>query len=161
MAGSASVARAQGARRRRVRLGAAVLSTGCGVVYFAIALGLVRPVESAADAQALRAIGFVIGGAFAIGTLLLLGTDRQRTWIVGSALQVVLIVLYVANAGNRIPAFEPWGVLLGIAQAMVLLALAYLVASAGGRCECAYCRHHRRVHRGRCLVVGCPCDLFL
>jgi peptidoglycan/LPS O-acetylase OafA/YrhL len=159
--GSTTVARVQLARRRTARQVAAALAAGCATVYVLIGLDLIDPERSASEGPVLHALGIAAGVTYGIGVALLLRVDRRGYWVAGAILQAVLLLAYLLTAGSRVPAFEPWGMLLASAELLILTTLAYLVASAGGRCECVFCRHHRRVHRGRCLVVACPCEVFV
>jgi hypothetical protein len=151
----------QAEHRRAVRYVAAALSAACAAVYFAIGFGLVYPVEPAADAPSLLLFGIPAGLAYAVGFALLLGVDRLGPWIMGAILQVLVIVLYVMVAEKRSPPFEAWGILLKVAQAAILASLVWLILAPGGRCPCAYCDHHRNLHKGRCLVPACGCEIFL
>jgi hypothetical protein len=56
----------------------------------------------------------------------LLVYDRRTLWILGAILQVFVIFTYFDLASQRTPAFEAWGILLRIAQAIILIALVYL-----------------------------------
>jgi hypothetical protein len=151
----------QAGRRRAVRYVAAGLSAACAAVYFAIGFGLVVPVETTTDGPSLLPFGVAAGIAFAVGAVLLLRIDRLGPWIMGAILQVLAIVLYVVVAERRTPPFEAWGILLKVAQAAILASLVWLILAPGGRCPCAYCDHHRNLHKGRCLVPACGCEVFL
>lgn len=133
----------------------------CAAVYFAIALGLVNVVDPAAGNPSLVVFGVAAALAFALGAALLLITDRIGPQIAGAVFMILVIVMYFVVAQQRTPAFEAWGLALKAAQAAILAALVYLIVSPGGRCPCAYCAHHRDLHRHRCLVPTCPCDRFL
>jgi hypothetical protein len=61
-----------------------------------------------------------------LGTLLLLAFDRRVLWILGAILQVFVIYTYFNLASQRTPAYEVWGILIRIAQLMILIALVYL-----------------------------------
>jgi len=110
-------------RRRVIRYFAAVVSGLTAVVYFLIGFRVI----SVLDANADQSWGLFAGVAYAIGTLLLLAFDRRIVWILGAFLQVFVIYTYFNLAGNRSPAYEVWGILIRIAQAMILIALAYLM----------------------------------
>jgi hypothetical protein len=151
----------QAGRRLAVRRVAAALCVSCAVVYFAIGLGLVHPAQSAADAGGLLAFGAAAGLAFALGAVLLARIDRLGPWILGAVFQALVIVAYFAVAETRTPPFEGWGIALKITQVAILAALVFLIVTPGGRCPCAWCHHHRDLHRGRCRVPGCSCEVFL
>jgi hypothetical protein len=112
-------------RRRVIRYFAAVVSGLTAVMYFLIGFNVV----SVLDANADQSWGLLAGVAYAIGALLLLAFDRRIVWILGAFLQVFVIYTYFNLAGNRSPAYEVWGILIRIAQSMILIALAYLVVN--------------------------------
>lgn len=120
-------ARAAGSRRL-VRYLAAALSAACALVYFMIGFGIIEVVDAVpGDEPFLLFFGVSAGLAFWLGALLLVVVDRRWVWIAGAAVQVLGIVTYVQKAETRTPPFEVWGVLLKIAEALILGALAYLV----------------------------------
>jgi hypothetical protein len=151
---------ARARRRRGVRYLAAALSAGCAIVYFAIGFGLIHATEPATGSSDLLAFGVAAGLAFVVGAVLLASSDRVGAWILGAIFQVVVIVMYFAVAETRTPPIEAWGLLLKAAQTAILAALLYLITTAGGRYECASCRHDRRLHQGGCLVPRCSCEAF-
>jgi peptidoglycan/LPS O-acetylase OafA/YrhL len=120
-----------GHRRRTVRLIAAAASAGVAIVYFLIGLGLVEVVDrTAAGSPDLLVFGVSAGLAFGVGALLLLGFDNRLLWALGAILQVGVIVMYVAVAPNRTPPFELWGIVIKVLQAVILVALLYLLIRA-------------------------------
>jgi hypothetical protein len=113
--------------RRTVRHLAAALSAAMAGIYFLIGLGVLDVGGgSGDDAGFLIVFGAMAGSAFALGTVLLLATDRRWLWILGAVFQVFVFWAYVDVARQRTPPFETWGITLRIIQVPLLLALAYL-----------------------------------
>ncbi len=81
---------------------------------------------SVLDANADQTFGIFARIAFAFGTLLLLTYDRRLFWILGAILQVFVIMTYFNYASQRTPAYEVWGILIRLAQFIILITLAYL-----------------------------------
>jgi hypothetical protein len=108
-------------RRRKIRIFAGALSGLTAVIYFLIGFNVVSVVENAD-----QLFGIFAGVAYAFGAWLLLAYDRRTLWILGAILQVFVIFTYFDLASQRTPAFEAWGILLRIAQAIILIALVYL-----------------------------------
>ncbi len=115
-------------RRRLVRYAAAVLSAATGLLYFGIGMGILKIVDrTTAGTPDLFTFGAVSGAAFVLGTVLLLAFDHRGLWLLGAVFQFGVIVMYVAISPQRTPPFEPWGILIKVLQAAILVALAYLV----------------------------------
>jgi hypothetical protein len=108
---------------------AVVLCAACGLVYFAIGLGLIY--EQRPDGMRLWVFGFSTALVFAIGTVMLLARPGRVVWIVGAIFMVLAIVAYVAVSPSRDPHFEIWGISLKIAQAVILAALLGLLIHDG------------------------------
>ena len=77
--------------------------------------------------------GVFAGLAFVLGASLLLAVDRRALWIAGAIFQVGVIVMYIAVAPQRTPAFETWGILIKLFQVAILVALVELVVRAPAR----------------------------
>lgn len=120
-------------RRRTIRYAAAAASALTALVYLLIGLGVLRVVETAADAPPMLDFGLAAGGAFALGAVLLASTDRRILWVVGALLQVGVIVTYVNVASQRTPPFEAWGITIKVLQVLILAALAYLAVTPAER----------------------------
>jgi flagellar biosynthesis protein FliR len=99
------------------------MSAATAVMYFLIGFHVV----SVLDANADQSWAIFAGAAYAFGTLLLLAFDKRAFWILGALLQVFVILTYFSVASQRTPAYEVWGILIRIAQLMLLIALVYLV----------------------------------
>ena len=109
-------------RRRTIRYFAATVSGATAVMYFLIGFHVVSVLAPPAD----QTWGIAPGIAYALGTLLLLAFDRRVLWILGAILQVFVIYTYFNLASQRTPAYEVWGILIRIAQLIILIALVYL-----------------------------------
>jgi hypothetical protein len=114
----------EGNRRRLIRYFAAFVSALTAVMYFLIGFHVV----SVLDANADQTFGIFAGVAYAFGALLLLAFDRRVVWTLGAILQVFVIFTYFNLASQRTPEFEVWGILIRIAQLLILVALLYLAA---------------------------------
>jgi hypothetical protein len=113
--------------RRTIRLGAAGLAGAMAIIYFLIGAGVLDVGRAnGADAGFLVVFGASAGGAFLLGAVLLLAFDRRWLWILGTALQVFVMVGYLAISADRTPAFEIWGITLRVIQVPLLAALVYL-----------------------------------
>ena len=119
-------------QRRTIRYGAAVVSATIAAIYFLIGLGVLTVVNPAADDPSMAVFGFSAGSAFLLGALLLVAFDRRVVWVLGAALQVLVVWGYFAVAPNRTPAFEVWGITLRIIQLPLFAALVYLSLRAPG-----------------------------
>lgn len=121
--------------RLRIRLAAGGLAFANAVVYALIGAGVARVVEDGAGAGvSLAVFGAMAGGAFLLGAVLLLAVDNRVAWLAGSAFQLFAIVAYLDVAPQRTPPYEPWGIGLKVAQAALLVLLAYLALTpARGR----------------------------
>lgn len=120
--GRAADPTARAKRRRSIRYFAAAMSGATAVMYFLIGFHVVSVLDAPAD----QTWGLIAGGAYAFGALLLLAFDRRVLWILGAILQVFVIYTYFNLASQRTPAYEVWGILIRIAQLMILIALVYL-----------------------------------
>jgi hypothetical protein len=132
-------------RRRAIRHLAAAASAAAAGMYFLIGLRLVTVVELAPDEDPNTQMLFGIPAALAytLGTILLLAFDRRLLWVLGAILQVLVIATYFGVADQRTPMFELWGILIRVAQLVLLAALAYLAIRpvARGRIETARAAH--------------------
>jgi uncharacterized membrane protein len=113
--------------RRLIRYGAALLAAGAAVVYVLIGFEVIKVIDTKSpDMVSLLPFGLLSGGAFLLGAILLFLFDRRILWIAGGLFQVFAIAMYVAVAPQRDPSYEPWGIGLKVAQAILLVALVYL-----------------------------------
>jgi uncharacterized protein len=108
------------------RLGA-LICVGIAGVYALIGLEIVT-VATAGDAEVdIAVFGFGAAAIFLVGAVLLLTVDRKPVWVVGAALQVMVIAMYVAVGSDRTPSFEAWGLGLRVPQLVLLGILVTLV----------------------------------
>jgi deazaflavin-dependent oxidoreductase (nitroreductase family) len=96
-------------------------------IYFGIGAGVLDVGGSSADRQFLWVFGALAGGAFVLGALLLVLSDRRWLWIAGLLFQVFVYWAYVDVSKSRTPPFEAWGITLRVIQVPLVIALAYLV----------------------------------
>lgn len=109
-------------RRRLIRTFAAIVTVAITVMYILIGLHLVTVLDGDADQK----WGLAAAAAYAVGIWLLIKYDRRTLWILGALLQVFVIYTYFNVASQRSPAYEIWGILLRIAQFILLGLLVYL-----------------------------------
>jgi hypothetical protein len=109
-------------QRRMMRYVAGVLSAFTAMMYFMIGFNVVSVLDTSAD----QFFGIPAGVAYAFGAALLFRVDRKSLWVLGAVLQVFVIGTYFSYAPERAPAFEAWGILIRIAQVLILIALGYL-----------------------------------
>lgn len=108
--------------RRTIRYLAALLSGLTAFIYFLIGFNAI----SVVDTDTSQIFGIPAGIAYAFGALLLIALDSRPLWILGAILQAFVIYTYFDLAPQRTPEFEVWGIVLRIAQLLILIALAYL-----------------------------------
>lgn len=113
--------------RPTIRYGAAVVAAMMAAIYFLIGLGVLDVGGSDSDRAFLWVFGALAGGAFLLGTVLLVGVDRRWVWVAGLLFQVFVYWAYVDVSKTRTPPFETWGITLRIIQLPLLVALGYLV----------------------------------
>lgn len=115
-------------RRRVVRYAAAAACAVTALLYYGIGVGTLKIVDQLpADMPDLFPFGALAGSGFVLGAILLVAFDHRGAWLLGAALQVVALVMYVAVSPQRDPPFEPWGILIKVLQVGILGALLYLV----------------------------------
>jgi peptidoglycan/LPS O-acetylase OafA/YrhL len=112
--------------RHAIRIGGAVAATVMALIYFGIGLGALQVVDPATQRDSLLPFGALAGGAFLLGAVLLVLTDRQVLWILGALFQVFVAIMYVVVSQSRTPPFELWGVTLRVIQVPLFLALVVL-----------------------------------
>jgi peptidoglycan/LPS O-acetylase OafA/YrhL len=114
--------------RQAARWVAAGASAVAAALYLLIGFGVVSVGESttAGGAPDLLAFGLMTGGAFAVAAALLALRESRILWIALAALNVIVIVGYVAAASIRSPSYEPWGLGIKACQAVALVAVVYL-----------------------------------
>ena len=110
----------------RLRYVAAFIAALTAIVYFMIGFNVVSVLDEVTLASADQTFGLYAGIAYVLGALLLVAVNRRMIWTLGALLQIFVIFTYFDLASQRSPAFEIWGILLRIAQFILLVMLAYL-----------------------------------
>jgi hypothetical protein len=117
-------------RRRRVRYFGAVMAASASLIYLLIGLRVVSVIQNPEEQVG---FGFSAAVGFAIAALLMLSVDQRALWVAGATLQALIIFMYFSLAGERIPDFEVWGILLRVVQIPLLLAVTYLAIRPRGQ----------------------------
>jgi hypothetical protein len=113
---------------RYVAIGASVVAA---VLYLGIGLGLLDIGEAAEpNDPGLFEFGAMMAAVFGATAVLLWLVRSRILWIAVAVVQVIVLLGYVAAASYREPAFELWGIAIKVAQAVVLVAMVYLIAHA-------------------------------
>ena len=109
---------------RRVAIITAWISAA---LYALIGLGVLPIGEAASGGDpGLFDFGAMMAAVFVVTALLLMLFRSTVLWVAVAILQLTVLVGYAAFAGYRIPAFEVWGVLVKLDQAILLAATLYL-----------------------------------
>jgi hypothetical protein len=111
-----------------IRLATAGLAALSAVIYLLIGLGVVEVVVLGPGDPNPSWLGVPASATFAFGALVMLRSERLTLWALGAVVQVVAISAYFGVAGDRTPPYEAWGILLVIAQLLILGALVVLLA---------------------------------
>jgi hypothetical protein len=104
------------------------------LLYALIGLGVLA-IGRPADGSAGDLVGFgvTLAGTFALSALLL-ARIRSRAFLFAIvALQVIVLVGYFAFAYLREPPIELWGVVIKVCQAVVLLAVGWMLVNGSRR----------------------------
>lgn len=111
-------------RIRTLGAGAAALAAS---VYLCIGLGVLS-IGTATSGQApdLLSFGVTMAVMFAVVAGVLLRFHARPLAFAVAGLQVLVIAGYFAMAGIRTPPVEPWGLLIKVLQAVVLVAAVLL-----------------------------------
>lgn len=126
-------------RARTLRAVAAGAAGVAAVLYFLIGVGVISVGEAAnGGAPDLFAFGAMVGGAFAVTALLLWFLESRVLWAAVAVLQVIVIAGYVIASDVRNPPFEIWGILVKVAQVVVLAAVAWLLVLGSRREPAAF-----------------------
>ena len=106
-------------QRRTIRYVTAALAAAVAVIYFLIGFRVVSVLEI----PQYQDFGLAAGCAYALGAILLVLFDYRVLWVLGAVLQAVVIFTYFDVASVRTPTFELWGILIRIAQVIILIGL--------------------------------------
>jgi hypothetical protein len=118
-------------QRRNIRYVAAALAAAIALIYFLIGVGVITVLTPVVGDNSMVVFGASAGALFLLGAGLLFALDRQVLWIVGAALQLLVVWGYLAVAPDRTPAFEAWGISLRILQIPLFASLVYLALPSG------------------------------
>jgi hypothetical protein len=123
--------RAHAVTARRVAIATAWIAA---MLYALIGLGVLEIGESTNGGTTdLFAFGAMMAAIFAITAVLLMRFRSSALWVAVAVLQLFVLIGYVAVAGYRLPAFELWGLLVKVDQAILLAASLYLVIRGRSR----------------------------
>jgi len=113
---------------RAIRLATAAMAAFAALLYLLIGFGVLQVVEAGPDDPSLLWFGLPAGVAFLFGAVVMLVSERTILWVLGAVFQVFAISAYFGVAADREPAYEFWGIVLRVVQALILIALAVLLA---------------------------------
>lgn len=116
------VSRVEGARRVAI-----VTAWLAAALYALIGLGVISVGVSMSGPNDILAFGALMVVVYAVIGVLLMRFRSPVLLVAVAVLQLFLLIGYVAIAGSRTPAFEPWGLLVKLDQAILLAASVYLV----------------------------------
>ncbi len=104
------------------------IAAGICVVVAAIYLAIAAELTSIGPSDEMDLVVFGVGAAaiFLVGAALLLTQDRRPLWAAGAALQLMIGAMYLAVSGDRVPAFEVWGLGLRVLQVPLVVLLVLL-----------------------------------
>ena len=103
-----------------VRLVVAGVAGLVAVLYLLIGFDVITVVQDQAEAGAAPVL--IAGVLFAALAAALLITASRGVFVAGAVLQVVVLVMYLVVAAERVPAFEAWGLAIKTLQAGLLAA---------------------------------------
>lgn len=110
------------------RYTAAGAALAAAALYLLIGLGVLSiGTAKSGEAVDLWSFGATAGATFAVVAALLLRFRSRLLLASVAVLQVIVIVGYFALADIRTPPIEPWGLLIKVCQAIVLVAVAVLL----------------------------------
>jgi hypothetical protein len=112
-------------RARSLGAAAAVASA---ILYLLIGFEVLAIGEARSGEDEILMFGLTAGLVFAIVAVVIWRARSRWPLALAGLFDAAVIVAYVAFAGAREPAFEPWGLLVKACQVVLLAALAYLLA---------------------------------
>lgn len=117
---------------RIARIVAIIASCVAGAAYLLIGFGVLFVGESTQEGtNDLSSFGAMMAALSVVGAVVVWRFHGRLAWATVAVFQVIPLVGYVAFAGLREPPFELWGLLIKVAQAVVLAAMAYLLVRGG------------------------------
>jgi hypothetical protein len=124
---------------RRVAIITAWISAA---LYALIGLGVLPIGQSASGGDpGLFDFGVMMAAVFVVTALLLMLFRSTVLWVAVAVLQFAVLIGYAALSGYRIPAFEVWGLLVKVDQAILLAATLYLVIRGRQHAPATTSRH--------------------
>ena len=115
----------------RFRFGLAAAAVVVGIVYTLIAVHAIRVAEMTGD-MAGKEFPYLVmaaaAAAFWLGAVLLVLFDKRLVYLLGAAVQVVVLIGYFAIASMRDPHYEGWGVTMKAVEVVMLAMLLYRAA---------------------------------
>ena len=106
---------------------ALVASAATAVTYLVVGFEWVR-VAGVADVEPGPAIPLVVAAVAFAGLAILLAAHPGRfAYVAGAVLCAIVLAMYVVVAPSRDPSYEPWGLALKAIEAVLLVALGYLL----------------------------------
>lgn len=117
---------------RTLRLVGAAAAAASALLYYLIGFGVLYIGESTnGQDPGLLGFGLTAGTTFLVAGLLVVAFPRRWLLALIALLDLAVIVAYFAMGSIRDPSFELWGLLVKLAQAIFLLALAFLLLRGG------------------------------
>jgi hypothetical protein len=110
---------------------AAAASLIAAAIYYLMGFEVVRVVSDAPATASILAFGVAAGTAMVLAAALLILVHRRWIWALVAGFQVLALGWYVAVAPLRDPPVEPWGLLVGLLELFILVALTYLLIQRG------------------------------
>jgi hydrogenase-4 membrane subunit HyfE len=110
---------------------AAAASLIAAAIYYLMGFEVVRVVSDAPATASILAFGVAAGTAMVLAAALLILVHRRWIWALVAGFQVLTLGWYVAVAPLRDPPVELWGLLVGLVELFILVALTYLLIQRG------------------------------
>lgn len=109
-------------------LGLLALALLAALVYFLMGAGVLQPGDLQTD-EAPAGIAYLAGACYAVGGLLILAR-RRRLWVIGAAINALVIVMFIAAYAARPSVlFSVPGLVTKAAQILLEIGLIYLIVT--------------------------------
>ena len=112
---------------RNARYMAVAGAAAAALLYFLIGFEVLVIGASRSGANDILGFGLSAGSTFAVIALLVALVHRRLVLALVALLDAVVVVAYFAFAGVREPAYEQWGLLVKLAQLVLLAGVGYLL----------------------------------
>lgn len=109
---------------------AAGSSAMMALIYLLIGLRVIEVIQPSDDQPE---FGFAAAIFFAVLTAVVLRIRRPAVWLVAIAIHLFVAYVYIDLAGERVPDYETWGLILRGLQIPAVLALAWLTMNRNQR----------------------------